>query len=290
MTSVTSGTALDAKPKKVVFYRHSLAVRITHWLNVLCLSFLLMSGLQIFNAHPHLYWGQYGSDALPDDSFISIEAYADGDSMKGVTTIGPFAITTTGLLGASRVDGELTPRAFPSWLTIPSYQDLGTGRRWHFFFAWFFVVNGFVYLLYGLISRHFKRDLLPTKAELAPRHLAHEVADHARLRFAKGEKARRYNSLQKLSYVGVAFIILPLMVLTGLTMSPGFNAIFPWLLDVFGGRQSARTIHFIMATLIVAFVVVHVIMVLVSGVWNNMRSMITGYYGLKPEPNKETPQ
>lgn len=281
MTSVTSGTALNEKPKKVLFYRHSLAVRITHWLNVLCLSFLLMSGLQIFNAHPHLYWGQYGADALPDASFISIEAYPDGDSMKGVTTVGPFQFTTTGVLGASKMDGELTPRAFPSWLTIPSYQDLATGRRWHFFFAWFFVINGFVYMLYGMVSRHFRRDLLPSRAELTPKHLAHEIADHARLRFPKGEEARRYNSLQKLAYMGVGFVLLPLMILTGLTMSPGFNAIFPWLLDVFGGRQSARTIHFITASLVVAFVVVHVIMVLVSGVWNNLRSMVTGYYAIK---------
>jgi thiosulfate reductase cytochrome b subunit len=285
MTSVPSGTALNEKPKKVRVYRHSLAVRITHWLNVLCLSFLLMSGLQIFNAHPYLYWGQYGADALPDPAFLSIEAYADGDSMKGVTTVGQFQFTTTGVLGASKMDGELTPRAFPSWLTIPSYQDLATGRRWHFFFAWFFVINGFVYMLYGMVSRHFRRDLLPTKAELAPKHLAREVAGHARLRFPKGEEARRYNSLQKLAYLGTGFVLLPLMVLTGLTMSPGFNAIFPWLLDIFGGRQSARTIHFITASLVIAFVAVHIVMVLVSGVWNNIRSMITGYYAIELNPD-----
>ncbi|MGH6861083.1 MAG: cytochrome b/b6 domain-containing protein, partial [Phyllobacterium sp.] len=162
--------------------------------------------------------------------------------------------------------------------------DLGPGRRWHFFFAWFFVINGLVYLIHGLVSRHFRRDLLPARAELSPGHLAHEIADHARLRFPKGEKSRRYNALQKLAYIGVAFVALPLMVLTGLTMSPGFNAFFPWLLDLFGGRQSARTIHFIAAGLIVAFVVVHIVMVLISGLWNNMRSMITGYYTLKVEP------
>ncbi|TXR47603.1 cytochrome b/b6 domain-containing protein [Phyllobacterium endophyticum] len=287
MTSVTSGATGTAKPGKVLFYRHSLAVRVTHWLNVLCLSFLLMSGLQIFNAHPYLYWGKYGSDALPDPSFISIGAVQDGDTVKGVTRIGSLSLNTTGVLGASTENGELGPRAFPSWITIPSYQDLATGRRWHFFFAWFFVINGLVYLLYGLIGRHFRRDLVPTRDQLTPGHLAQEVADHARLRFPKGEKARHYNSLQKLTYMAVVFIILPLMVLTGLTMSPGFNAIFPWLLDVFGGRQSARTIHFIAASLIVLFVIVHIVMVLVSGFWNNLRSMITGYYALKPEPKDE---
>ncbi len=285
MTStIESGTA---QPKKVLFYRHSVLVRITHWLNVLCLTFLLMSGLQIFNAHPELYWGQYGADARPDPSFISLGAVEDGDTIKGVTRIGSLSLNTTGVLGASKVDGELAPRGFPAWITIPSYQDLATGRRWHFFFAWFFVINGLVYLLYGLIAGHFHRDLVPTRDQLTPKHLAHEVAEHARLRFPKGEDARHYNSLQKLAYVGVIFILLPLMVLTGLTMSPGFNAIFPWLLDLFGGRQSARTIHFITASLIVAFVVVHIVMVLLSGVWTNLRSMITGYYALKVGPRKE---
>ncbi|SFJ36789.1 Thiosulfate reductase cytochrome b subunit [Phyllobacterium sp. CL33Tsu] len=285
MTSIAQSET--AKSRKVLFYRHSVLVRITHWLNVLCLSFLLMSGLQIFNAHPALYWGQYGADARPDPSFISIGAVEDGDTIKGVTRIGSISLPTTGVFGASIVDGELAPRAFPSWITIPSYQDLATGRRWHFFFAWFFVINGFVYLIYGLLAGHFRRDLAPTRTELTPGHLAHEVAEHARLRFPKGEAARHYNALQKLAYVGVIFVLLPLMVLTGLTMSPGFNAIFPWLLDLFGGRQSARTIHFITASLLVAFVIVHIVMVLVSGVWNNLRSMITGYYALRVEPEKE---
>ena len=107
------------------------------------------------------------------------------------------------------------------------------------------------------------------------------MVDHAKLHFPKGEAARRYNVLQKLTYMGVAFVLLPLMVLTGLTMSPGLDSAFHVLLDVFGGRPSARSIHFICASLLVAFVVVHVVMVLVSGVWNNLRSMITGKYAIE---------
>ena len=195
--------------------------------------------------------------------------------------VGSLTIESTGLLGASKEDGALQPRGFPAWLTIPSYQDLAIGRRWHFFFAWLFAINGAVYLIGGLAKRHFRRDLLPTKAELAPAHLVHEVVDHAKLNFPKGEAARRYNVLQKLSYMGVAFVLLPLMVLTGLTMSPGLDSAFHILLDVIGGRPSARSIHFICASLLVAFVVVHVVMVLVSGVWNNLRSMITGKYEIE---------
>ncbi|MDE1157229.1 MAG: cytochrome b/b6 domain-containing protein [Neorhizobium sp.] len=270
--------------KRLIVHRHSIAVRLSHWLNVLCMTILLFSGLQIFNAHPALYWGPYGADN--DPSVLSMRAVEGGDTTRGITRIGSLSFDTTGVLGVSDVDGQPTERGFPAWITLPSYQDLATGRRWHFFFAWLFVINGVAYLAYGLISRHFRRDLLPKAAELTPTNLGHEIADHARLRFPKGEKARNYNTLQKLAYLTVIFVALPLMIATGLTMSPGFDAFAPWLIDVFGGRQSARTIHFIAASGLIAFVVIHVAMVLVSGLFNNMRSMITGGYAIdsRPEP------
>jgi thiosulfate reductase cytochrome b subunit len=110
----------------VLIYRHSALVRVTHWVNVLCLSFLLLSGLQIFNAHPALYWGQYGADH--DPSFISIGAVQNGSTLRGVIRVGSLAITTTGFFGVSHANGELPVRGFPSWLTIPSYQDFAAGR------------------------------------------------------------------------------------------------------------------------------------------------------------------
>ena len=268
-----------AAPPRQLVPRHSALVRITHWVNVFCFSLLLMTGAQIFNAHPRLYWGQYGAD--DDHAWLSVDSLQGGGHWHGRVRVGSLTIESTGLLGASRENGTLTPRGFPSWLTIPSYQDLAAGRRWHFFFAWLFAINGALYLLGGLVTRHFRRDLLPAKAELAPAHLLHEVVDHAKLNFPKGEAARRYNVLQKLTYMAVAFVLLPLMVLTGLTMSPGLDSAFHVLLDVFGGRPSARSIHFICASLLVAFVVVHLVMVLVSGVWNNLRSMVTGRYAIE---------
>jgi thiosulfate reductase cytochrome b subunit len=264
-------------PRRLV-PRHSLLVRLTHWLNAFFFALLLMSGAQIFNAHPRLHWGQFGADA--DPAWLAIESVHDAAGWHGRLRLGPLRVETTGLLGASREAGALAPRAFPAWLTLPSYQELAVGRRWHFFFAWLFAINGAVYLLGGLVSRHFRRDLLPTRAELAPAHLRQEIADHARLRFPRGEAARRYNVLQKLSYLAVGLGLLPLMVLTGLTMSPGMDAAVPLLLDLFGGRASARSLHFICASLLVAFVVVHLVMVLVSGVWNNLRSMVTGRYAI----------
>jgi thiosulfate reductase cytochrome b subunit len=268
-----------AAPPRQLVPRHSALVRITHWVNVFCFSLLLMTGAQIFNAHPRLYWGEYGADN--DHAWLSVDSLQSGGHWRGAVRLGSLTFESTGLLGASNENGALAPRGFPAWLTIPSYQDLAAGRRWHFFFAWLFAINGAVYLVGGLVKRHFGRDLLPTRAELAPAHLVREVVDHAKLDFPKGEAARRYNVLQKLTYMAVAFVLLPLMVLTGLTMSPGLDSAFHILLDVFGGRPSARSIHFICASLLVAFVVVHVLMVLVSGVWNNLRSMITGRYAIE---------
>ncbi|WP_413730332.1 cytochrome b/b6 domain-containing protein [Sodalis sp. RH22] len=264
--------------------RHSLPVRITHWVNVLCLSILLLSGLQIFNAHPRLYWGQYGADA--DRAFIAIGARQLGDTSRGYIQIGPLGIETTGFLGVSSEDGAAAARAFPPWLTLPSYHDLGAGRHWHFFFAWLLVINGLVYLAHGLWRGHLRRDLLPTRAQLSLRHLWREVIDHARLRFARGEAARRYNALQKLAYLTVVGGAIPLMVLTGLAMSPGLNAVFPFLPDLFGGRPSARTLHFLTASFLVLFVIVHVAMVVASGLWNNLRSMISGRYAIDETGDK----
>ncbi|OCC03705.1 hypothetical protein BA190_17165 [Labrys sp. WJW] len=270
--------------RTVFIRRHALSTRLTHWLNALCLSFLLLSGLQIFNAHPELYWGHYGADG--DHAALTIGSQGEGDQARGFVRVAGVQFATTGVLGVSDVEGEPTSRAFPAWATIPSFQDLAAGRRWHFFFAWLFLINGIFYFGFSVLNGHFRRDLAPTTRELSPRHLWREVLDHARLRFPEGEEARRYNALQKLTYLAVIVVLLPLMVLTGLTMSPGIDAAFPALVDVFGGRQSARTIHFITASLLVLFVVVHIVMVVLSGAWNNLRSMITGRYAIREKSSK----
>jgi thiosulfate reductase cytochrome b subunit len=205
------------------------------------------------------------------------------NTIVGLTQVGPWMFKTTGLFGYSKGQDGMAERGFPSWMTIPRYQDLATGRRWHFFFAWLLVINGAVFWLHALISGHFKNELLLHKGELAPRHLIQDVWDHIRLRRPVGEAAKRYNTLQKIAYLAVIAGLLPLMVLTGLTLQPGMDAIAPVLLTVFGGRQTARTLHFLFANLLVLFVLVHVIEVLISGVWNEIRSMITGWYVARTE-------
>jgi thiosulfate reductase cytochrome b subunit len=276
-------TAAEAGPRRVLVRRHSLLTRVTHWLNALAILVLVMSGLQIFNAHPALYLGKK-SDF--DHPVLSLRAVRNDDGTRvGVTTIGGLSFNTTGVLGLSPgADGAPRPRGFPSWATLPRWQDLATGRHWHFFFAWIFVLNGLVYVLASLAGGHVRRDLLPSGRQL--REIGHVVVEHLKLRFPHGEEARRYNVLQKLAYLAVIFVVLPLLILAGLGMSPGVDAGFPFIVDLFGGRQTARTVHFICAFLIILFVLVHLVMVLLSGVWNNLRSMITGRYAITLLPGE----
>ena len=269
-----------------IVYRHSRATRILHWINAMSVFLVLMSGLQIFNAHPELHWGKFGADA--DPAVMQIAAVRNSNNeLQGVVLLGKQEIPTTGVLGVSLNEyGRPSVRAFPRWATIPSYQDLASGRRWHFFFAWILVINSFIYLLISLVSRHVQHDLLPARGEFSIGHFAREIWDHLRLKFPRGEAARHYNLLQKLSYLFVIFILGPLMLGTGLTMSPGLDAAAPWLLQLFGGRQSARTLHFIAAMLIAAFIVVHLLMVVLAGPFNEIRSMITGRYALPAEKRR----
>ncbi len=236
-------SAKAATPPPMV-RRHRLSTRLWHWINALSLYGLFASGLGIFNAHPRLYWGQYGANFDP-----------------------PW-------LELSR---------FGALWTLPSTYDLALSRRWHLTFALIFAFGLLAYMLWSLVNRHILRDLAFRRGELKPAHVWQDIRDHARLRFPTGAAALRYNVLQKASYIGVIFVLLPVMIFSGLTMSPGMDAAWPWLVDLFGGRQSARSIHFIAAWLLFAFFLVHILMVLLAGPANELRSMITGWYRVPRE-------
>jgi thiosulfate reductase cytochrome b subunit len=223
--------------------RQKGATRITHWIWAVCMFFLLLSGLQIFNAHPALYIG--------DESGFEYD------------------------------NAILAFKGFPSWLTIPSSRDLATGRVVHFFFAWILVGTLACWLVASLRNRHLRKDLLPNRKDVAG--FAQDVRDHLRLHFFH---AVRYSPLQKLANGGVLFVLFPLIILTGLCMSPGMNAVLPWLPEVFGGRQSARTIHFAVMVLLVLFFIVHMVMIVLAGPVNELRSIITGRYRLSPGTRK----
>ena len=258
--------------------RHRLSTRLWHWITAGTLLILLMSGLMIFNAHPRLYWGQYGANT--DPAWLQIGSQDN----QGYLRIGDLSVTTTGVLGRWKdASGRTRNRAFPSWATLPSGYDLALARRWHLTFAWVLAIGITVYGLWSLINGHVWRDLLPKRDELSWRHIWQEITHHATLNFPKGAAALKYNILQKASYLFVIVVLIPVMILTGLTMSPSVDATWPWLLDVFGGRQSARSIHFIAAALLVVFFIVHLLMVILVGPFNEVRSMITGYFRLPKE-------
>jgi thiosulfate reductase cytochrome b subunit len=259
-------------PNGPLVYRQRVVTRVTHWLWAVSLFFLLLTGLQIFNAFPSLHIGIEAGFGY-DNAILAIGAAEGPEGLRGVTRLFGWEIDTTGLLGLS--GGEA--RAFPAWATIPSTMSLATGRVIHFFFAWVLVGTLALWAVASLWNGH-ARDLVPTLRDL--RALPRDVADHARLRI---HHTRRYGVLQKLAYAVVLFGLLPLMILTGLCMSPSFNAAAPWLLDVFGGRQTARTLHFAGMVLLVGFFVVHMLMILLAGPLNELRSIVTGWYRIDGE-------
>lgn len=255
--------------------RHHLSTRIWHWTNALSLLILFMSGLMIFNAYPRLHWGTSGSSH--DVAWLEI----GGDDRQGYLKIADTKIDTTGVLGHWRNgDGEVRNHAFPSWATIPSRFSLPVARNWHLAMAWILSLALTIFMLRAVFNGHIAKDLHVQRAEWSVRHIWQDIKDHARLRFPTGIAALKYNILQKLSYISVIFILIPLMIFTGLCMSPGANAALIWMLDIFGGRQSARSIHFICAFLLLGFFVVHMAMVLLAGPFNEIRSIITGWYRL----------
>lgn len=266
------------KGGRLLVFRHPLAVRLNHWINLACVLVLLASGLQILCAHPAFYWGEASRFDRPWAG-VETRTGADG-SPRGEAFLAGLRFDSTGLLGVSRgADGSLVERAVPSWATLPAELDLGAGRRWHVFFAWLLAANGAVYLIAGLAGGRLLRTLIPGRAELAA--IGRTLADHLRLRFDHGEAARRYNVIQKLTYLAVVLVLAPGMVVTGLAMSPTMDAWAPLLTPLLGGRQSARSLHFIFASGLVGFAVVHVAMVIAAGPVNEMRSMITGWFVIR---------
>ncbi|WP_119037102.1 cytochrome b/b6 domain-containing protein [Hephaestia caeni] len=219
--------------------RHAIATRLWHWINAVAVFILIGSGLGISNAHPRLYWGEYGANF--DHAWLTL------------------------------------PR-WPGWLTIPGHYNLALSRRWHLFFA---LVLGFALLAFviaSLINRHFRRDLRVRRGEVAPRHLWADAKAHLAFRFHDPARPGAYNTLQKLSYATTIFVLLPLLIVSGLALSPGMDAAWPWLTSIFGGRQSARSVHFVTMAAMSGFVIVHLALVILAGPVNGVRSMITGWW------------
>ncbi|WP_240502178.1 cytochrome b/b6 domain-containing protein [Sphingomonas panacis] len=237
MTIATPSVPADAVPASRTIYRHRVATRVWHWINAITIFIMIGSGLTILNAHPHLYWGAYGANF--DHPWLS--------------TI-----------------------RWPSYVTIPAHYNLAIARRWHLLFALVLAFSLLAYMIASLANRHFQRDLRVRLRELSTAKLWHDFREHLAFRFHDPADPRAYNIFQKLSYVLVIFGLIPTMILTGLAMSPAMDAAWPWLLDLFGGRQSARSVHFIAAAGLTGFIVIHLVLVILAGPLNEVRSMLSG--------------
>lgn len=263
-----AASASDAR----LIYRQDVTTRITHWVWAIAMFFLLLSGLQIFNARPNLYIGQQSGFGF-ENSILDIYALNRDPAPVGQTKIFGYVFDTTGVLGVSTTNGRASFIAFPAWATIPSNRDLATGRVVHFFFAWILVGTLGMWLVNAITTGHLWRDIILKPRDI--RGLPKDIWDHIRLKFTHGKS---YTPLQKIAYFGVFVVAFPLIILTGLTMSPGMDAAWPWLVELFGGRQTARSIHFFAMLAFVLFFIVHILMVVLAGPFNELRSMITGYY------------
>ncbi len=257
-------------------YRHGIAARAAHWLWTLAILVLVMSGLQVFNAAPYL---DASDKSDPAKRVLAFDAVRTPAGPAGYTIVFGHRVRTTHLFGFTD-DGEQEegPRAFPAWLTLPGPQDLADGRRWHLLFAWVMFAAWLAYLI-SAAARGTLRELVMRADDV--RKLWPMQLYYLRLR-REPPPHGTYNPLQKLTYNVVLFVFFPLLILTGLTLSPGVDAAFPWLTAAFGGRQFARLWHFVLMALLLAYFATHLVLVLSTGFLNNMRSMITGWYVLRP--------
>ena len=239
--------------------RHARWVRISHWILTVSVLTLAVTGVLILMVHPRLYWGEVGTDLTPAFLELPISRnHRHGGWEKPM----PFFQNAAGPISASR--------------TFDIFNQNGWGRSLHFLAAWCLVVPGAIYLLAGISGGHFRSHIVPRRKELAPTLFWQDIVDHLRLRIPPASGGPHYGLLQKCAYSLVVFVAAPLIVLTGLTMSPAVTAAFPLLLQVFGGYQSARTIHFFAFAALLLFVVVHLMMVVKSGFRSHMRAMTVG--------------
>lgn len=240
-----SASAIGTLPQmtQTISPRHSLLVRVTHWLTVLSFLALLVTGVEILISHPRFYWGEIGN----------------------VNTRPLFTIP----IPSSR-------SSVPTGYGYVLPDQNGWSRYLHFQSAWLLLLTGIIYLLVGFFSGHFRRNLLPALSDISPRQLARSIVERLRFKRPGPQEAWSYSALQRVSYLVVIFLLFPLIIWTGLAMSPSFVSAIPSAVNILGGQQSARTLHFILSALLVLFLLVHVFMVFLAGFRNRMRAMITG--------------
>jgi thiosulfate reductase cytochrome b subunit len=240
-TSIPSAVSSAAVTKPAA--RHSALVRVTHWITTICFFALLVTGIEITSSHPRFYWGETGTVLTTPLFQLPIPSSR--------------SMVQTGY-------GYVMP------------DQNGWSRALHFEAAWIAVLTGLLYVISGLLTRHFQRDLLPSKGDLSRRTLWTSFTKPLRFQRPSPAEASSYNGLQRLTYLFVIFVLFPLVIWSGLAMSLAFASAFPWSVTLLGGRQSARTIHFFVSLALVLFLFVHVAMVCLAGFWSRTAAMITG--------------
>ena len=248
--SAWAATSAAAVPARTVTSRHSALVRVTHWITTLCFLALLVTGVEILISHPRFYWGEAGNIHTPPLFKLPIPASR--------------ATVPTGY-------GYVLP------------DQNGWSRYLHFQTAWLAVLTGFLYVIFSLFSGHLRKDLLPGRTDLSWRAFSATITNHLRFKRPAEEEAWSYNLLQRLTYLLVIFVLFPLVIWTGLAMSPAVASAFPSAVSTLGGQQSARTIHFFVSVFLFLFLLVHIMMICLAGVWNRMSAMITGRISLNKE-------
>jgi thiosulfate reductase cytochrome b subunit len=223
--------------------RHARFVRITHWLTTIAFLALLLSGVEIVLSHPRFYWGEVGN--VNTEPLFTIPVPSSRSSV-------------------------------PTGYRFVLPDQNGWSRYLHFQAAWLVLFTGGAYVLTGVRTGHFRRNLVPAAADRSWRALRSSMADHLRLATSQFGDPRSYNALQRFSYLVVIFVLFPLIIWTGLAMAPGFTAVVPASVTLLGGRQSARTLHFLVTIALVLFTLVHVTMIILAGFHGRVRAMITG--------------
>jgi len=223
--------------------RHAALVRVTHWITVFCFVALLVSGIEILISHPRFYWGEVGNSVSSAVFKIPIPS---------------------------------SRRTVPTGYGYVLSDQNGWNRYLHFEAAWALVLTGVIYVVFGLWTRHFGKNLFPDKADRTWAAFWRVIAHHLRMAPPDETEKHTYNALQRITYLAVIFVWFPLVIWTGLAMSPTLNAAVPWVVNALGGRQSARTLHFFVSVVLVLFLMVHVVMVVLTGFAVRMREMITG--------------
>ena len=258
-------------------YRHSLPVRLWHWTFACAAVGLLFTGICVLNVHPRLYWGEVGNESLP--AVVAIEAagspIASGPA-PAVLVLGTHRFNVTGIFGVP-LDAGADGTYFLIY-PMPESWHFGGLRAWHFALAWILVLGWLLYVSYIVLRGRLHSMLLPSADQLTAAAIRHDLLDHLRFRRAVGKEALRYGLLQKVAYLLVIGLLVPLLVLTGLTMSNAITIRFPELFGLFGGRESARTLHALAASLMLVFIVIHLVQLAVIGPLNAIRTMTTGYY------------